>query len=127
MPFTATLVIGLGILEAKIFGVEVSEIISRALLLVETISMPVQEAEVILATAMYLGISDLTLGIIVALIFGGFVFIMKYGKQCCKSIIWIIDTCKMNLNKGARRPRHKDLIGRMFVTLPRYEPTTTVA
>jgi len=101
MPFTAALVVGLGILEAKIFGVEVSEIISRALLLVETISMPVQEAEVILATAMYLGISDLTLGIIVALIFGGFVFIMKYGKPCCKSIIWIIDTCKMNLNKGA--------------------------
>ena len=65
------------------------------------ISMPVQEAEAISTTAISLGISDMTLGIIVALIFGGFVFIVRYGKQCCESIIWIIDTCKMNLGKKA--------------------------
>jgi len=66
-----------------------------------TISMPVQGAEVISTTAVPLGISNLTFGIIVALIFGGFVFIVRYGKQCCESITWIIDTCKMNLGKGA--------------------------
>ena len=66
-----------------------------------TISMPVQEADVISTTAISLGISDLTFGIMVALIFGGFVFIVRYGKQCCESIIWIIDTCKMNIGKGA--------------------------
>ena len=52
-------------------------------------------------TAIPLGISDLTLGIIVALIFGGFIFIIRYGKQCCESITWIIETCKMNLGKNA--------------------------
>jgi hypothetical protein len=52
------------------------------------------------ATAMPLGISELTLGIIVALIFGCFLFIIKYGKGCCESIIWIRDICKMNLGKG---------------------------
>jgi len=101
LPFIAALGIGLGILAAKIFGVEASEITGRVLLLAETISIPVQETEVISATAMPLGISELTFGIIVALIFGGLVFIMRYGKQCCESIIWIIDTCKMNLGKGA--------------------------
>jgi len=101
LPFIAALGIGLGILAAKIFGVEASEITGRVLLLAETISIPVQETEVISATAMPLGISELTFGIIVALIFGGFVFIIRYGKQCCESIIWIIDTLKMNLGKGA--------------------------
>jgi len=52
-------------------------------------------------TAIPIGISDLTFGIIVALIFGAFIFIVRYGKQCCESITWIIDTCKMNLGKGA--------------------------
>ena len=66
-----------------------------------TISMSVQEAEVISTTAIPLGISNLTFGIIVALIFGGLVFIVRYGKQCCESITWIIDTCKMNLSKEA--------------------------
>ena len=63
--------------------------------------MPVQETEVISTIAISLGISDLTFGIIVAFIFGGFIFIVRYGKQCCESITWIIDTCKMNLGKGA--------------------------
>ena len=53
------------------------------------------------ATAMPLGISELTLGIIVALILGCIIFIMKYGKQCCDSIIWIRDILKMNLGNGA--------------------------
>ena len=50
---------------------------------------------------MPLGISELTLGIIVALIFGCFIFVVKYGKQCCESIIWIRDILKMNLGNGA--------------------------
>ena len=53
------------------------------------------------ATAMPLGISDLTLGIIVALIIGCFIFVVKCGKQCCESIIWIRDILKMNLGNGA--------------------------
>ncbi len=101
LPFIAALGIGLGILAAKIFGVEASEITGRVLLLAETISRPVQETEVISATAMPLGISELTFGIIVALIFGGLIFIIRYGKQYCESIIWIIDILKMNLGKGA--------------------------
>jgi len=68
--------------------------------LAETISIPVQEVEVISATAMPLGISELTVGIIVALVFGGFAFCIIYGKQCCESIIWIIETLEMNLGKG---------------------------
>jgi len=64
------------------------------------ISMPFQEAEVISATAIPLGISDLALGIIAALIFGSIIFIVKYGKHCCDSITWIVDICKMNIGKG---------------------------
>ena len=89
------------ILAAMIFGVEAGKIVGRVLPLAETLSIPVQKSEVISATAMPLGISELTLGIIVALIFGCFIFIMKYGKQCCESVIWIRDICKMNLGKGA--------------------------
>ena len=54
------------------------------------ISMPFQEAGIISATAIPLGISDLALGIIVALIFGCILFIVKCGKQCCDNIKWII-------------------------------------
>lgn len=64
------------------------------------IPIPVQEAEVILTTAIPLGISNLTFGIIVALVFGSIVLIVRYGRQCCESINWIIDICKMNLGKG---------------------------
>ena len=63
------------------------------------ISMTVQEAEVISATAMPLGISDLALGIIVALIFGSIILVVKYGKQFCDNIKWIIEICKMNMDK----------------------------
>jgi len=62
--------------------------------------MSFQEAEVISATAIPLGISDLAFGIIVALIFGSIIFIVKYSKQCCDSIIWIVDICKMTIGKG---------------------------
>ena len=64
-----------------------------------TISMPFQEAGIISATAIPLGISDLALGIIVALIFGCVLFIVKYGKHCCDNIKWIIDIYKMNKGK----------------------------
>ncbi|MFH1883371.1 MAG: hypothetical protein ABIL62_11745, partial [Planctomycetota bacterium] len=89
------------ILAAKIFGVEAGKIVGRVLPLAETLSIPVQKSEVISATAMPLGISELTLGIIAALILGCIIFIVKYGKQCCESIIWIRDILKMNLGNGA--------------------------
>jgi len=71
------------------------------------ISMPFQEAEVISATATPLGISDLALGIIVALIFGSIIFVVKYGKQCCDNITWIIEICKMNIGKGTEEKEEK--------------------
>jgi 5-bromo-4-chloroindolyl phosphate hydrolysis protein len=64
------------------------------------ISMPFQEAEIISAISIPLGISDLALGIIVALIFGCILFIVKCGKQTCDNIKWIIDICRMNMGKG---------------------------
>ena len=91
------------------------------LLLAETISMPVQEVEVILATAMPLGISELTLGIIVALVFGGFVFCIIYGKQCCDSIIWIIETLKMNIGEGAGEKRERSNAESSFEELSKEE------
>jgi len=71
------------------------------------ISMPFQEAEIISATAVPLGISDLALGMIVALIFGSIIFIVKCGKQCCDNIKWIIDICKMNMGKGIEEKEKK--------------------
>ncbi|MHC4532426.1 MAG: hypothetical protein ACYS6K_00590 [Planctomycetota bacterium] len=64
------------------------------------ISMPFQEAEIISAISIPLGISDLALGMIVALIFGCILFIVKCGKQTCDNIKWIIDICRMNMGKG---------------------------
>jgi len=64
-----------------------------------TISMPFQEAGIISATAIPLGISEMALGIIVALIFGCVLFIVKYGKHCCDNIKWIIDIYKMHKGK----------------------------
>ena len=64
-----------------------------------TISMPFQEAGIISATAIPLGISEMALGIIVALIFGCVLFIVKYGKHCCDNIKWIIDIYKMKKGK----------------------------
>ncbi|MDT8302070.1 MAG: hypothetical protein RQ760_11345 [Sedimentisphaerales bacterium] len=64
-----------------------------------SMSIPFQEAGIISATAIPLGISDLTLGIIVALIFGCILFVVKCGKQCCDNVKWIIDIYKMNKSK----------------------------
>ena len=71
-----------------------------------TISMPFQEAGIISATAIPLGISELALGIIVALIFGCILFVVKYGKQCCDNIKWIMDIYKMKKGKetGGKEP-----------------------
>ena len=71
-----------------------------------TISMPFQEAGIISAAAMPLGISDLALGMIVALIFCCVLFIVKYGKQCCDNVKWIIDIYKMKKGKeeGDKEP-----------------------
>ena len=70
------------------------------------ISIPFQEAGTISATAIPLGISELALGIIVALIFGCILFIVKCGKQCCDNVKWIIDIYKMNKckEKGGKEP-----------------------
>jgi hypothetical protein len=62
-------------------------------------SIPFLEAEIISATAIPLGISDLALGIIVALIFGCVLFVVKCGKQCCDNVKWIIDIYKMKKGK----------------------------
>lgn len=69
-------------------------------------SIPFLEAEIISATDIPLGISDLALGIIVALIFGCILFIVKCGKQCCDNVKWIIDIYKMNKSKetGGKEP-----------------------
>ncbi|MCP4262227.1 MAG: hypothetical protein GY774_32700 [Planctomycetes bacterium] len=64
------------------------------------ISMTVQQAEIISATAMPLGISELGLGIIIALIFGIILLIVKYGKQFRDNIKWIIEMYKMNSGKA---------------------------
>lgn len=63
------------------------------------ISIPVQETEILLATILPLGISDLALGIIVAIVFGCILFVVKYGRQCCDNVKWIIEICKMNAGK----------------------------
>jgi len=74
------------------------------------ISMPFQEAGIILATAIPLGISELALGIIVALIFGCILFIVKYGKQCCDNVKWIIEICKMNAEQGTKEKEQKPIV-----------------
>lgn len=71
------------------------------------ISMPIQQTEVLSAITLPLGISDMALGIIVALIFGSIIFVVKYGKQCCDNITWIIDICKMNMGKGTEEKEEK--------------------
>lgn len=68
------------------------------------ILIPVQEAEIL---ALPLSMSDLTLGIIVALIFGCIVFVVKCGKQCCDNVKWIIEVCKMNAGKKPQELEEK--------------------
>jgi len=71
------------------------------------ISMTVQQAEITSAIAMPLGISELGLGIIVALIFGSILLVVKYGKQFCDNIKWIIEICKMNTDKGIKKQQEE--------------------
>ena len=71
------------------------------------ISMTVQQAEVISAAAIPLGISELGLGIIVALIFGGILLVVKYGKPFCDNVKWIIEVSKMNMDKGTGKKEQK--------------------
>ena len=63
--------------------------------------------EVLSPMTLTLGISDLTLGIMVAIIFGCIIFVVKCGKQCCDNIKWIIDICKMNMGKGIEEKEKK--------------------
>jgi DNA gyrase/topoisomerase IV subunit A len=71
------------------------------------ISMTVQQAKVLSIIALPLGISDLTLGIIVALIFGCVILVVKCGKQFCDNVKWIIEICKMNFGKGTEETQQK--------------------
>ncbi len=63
------------------------------------ITTHVLESGILSTTIMPLGISDLTLGIIVALIFGSILFVVKCGRQCRDNVKWIIEICKMNYGK----------------------------
>ena len=63
------------------------------------ITTHVLESGILSTTIMPLGISDLTLGIIVALIFGSVLFVVKCGRQCRDNVKWIIEICKMNYGK----------------------------
>jgi len=69
--------------------------------------MTVQLTETLSVTALPLGISDMTLGIIVAFIFGCIIFVVKYDKQCCDNVKWIIEICKMNFGKAAEEKEQK--------------------
>lgn len=64
------------------------------------VAKPLPEAGIMATGGTPLGISDLTLGIILALVLGGFVLVIKYGKQCCENIIWFRDVLRMNLGRG---------------------------
>jgi hypothetical protein len=68
---------------------------------------PLPEAGIIAARAVPLGTTDLTLCIILALVFGGFVLVMKYGKQFCENAIWIRDVLRMNLGTGTDEKQKK--------------------
>jgi len=39
-------------------------------------------------------ISNFTVGICAALVLGGVVFIVRYGRQCCESVVWIMEMCR---------------------------------
>ena len=70
-------------------------------------SMTVQQAKILSIIALPLGISDLTLGIIVALIFGCIILVVKCGKQFCDNVKWIIEICKMNAGKKTEEIEEK--------------------
>jgi hypothetical protein len=85
LPLVAASSMGLGILVAK----------------------PLPETGVIATRGAPLGIADLTVGIIVALVLGGFLLILKYGKQCSENVIWFRDVLRMNLGRGTDEKRKK--------------------
>ena len=74
------------------------------------ITMFIEETEVISATAIPLGISDLTLGIIAALIFGIVILVVKCGRQFCDNVKWIIEICKMNYGKKTEEKEIKEKV-----------------
>jgi hypothetical protein len=61
--------------------------------------VPVWEGKVMLATSIPLAVSNWTFGIVAAIIFGGIMFIVKYGRQCRDTIAWIIETYRRNTYK----------------------------
>ena len=71
------------------------------------ILLTARKADILSQLTLPSGISDLTLGIIVALIFGCIVFVVKYGKQCRDNVKWIIEICKMNFGKAAQIKEEK--------------------
>jgi len=71
------------------------------------ISITAQQAEIISPITIPLGISEMSIGLIVALIFGCIIFVVKYGKQCCDNVKWIIEICKMNFGKAAEVKKQK--------------------
>jgi len=71
------------------------------------ISITAQQAEVLSTMSLPLAFSEMTLGIIVAIIFGCIIFVVKYGKACHDNVKWIIEICKMNFGKPAQPTEEK--------------------
>ncbi|MBN2316266.1 MAG: hypothetical protein JXM79_20225 [Sedimentisphaerales bacterium] len=68
----------------------------------------VVEFIVMLATTTPLAISNWAIGILAALIFGSIILVVRYGRQCCDSIAWIIEMYRMyKINTGLETP-HKE-------------------
>ena len=55
------------------------------------------------ATIVPLAISDWAFGIGATVIFGSIIFIVRYGRQCCDSIAWMIDIFRMSIRVGGRQ------------------------
>jgi len=61
----------------------------------------VVEFIVMLATRTPLAMSNFAIGIFTAIIFGSIIFVVRYGRQCCESITWIIEMYRMyKMNTG---------------------------
>ncbi|MBN1804318.1 MAG: hypothetical protein JW837_03620 [Sedimentisphaerales bacterium] len=79
------------------------------------ITMLIEETEIISTTVIPLGISNLALGLITALIFGCILFVVTYGRQCCDNIKWIIEVYKMNYGK---KPEETTIKGKVKTEVP---------
>lgn len=67
-----------------------------------------------LPTSIPLAISNLAIGILTAIVFGSIIFVVRYGRQCCDSINWIIEMYrmyKMNTDVGTRQKEQMSDIG----------------